>query len=59
MTTQIKPSTLSASSEKPPVIYPAGFVTDPEERRRLVGELRGSMPDMMTQEELRKLRELS
>ena len=59
MTTQIKPSSLRADSEKPPVIYPPGFVTDPEERRRLVGELRGSMPDMMTQEELRKLRELS
>ena len=59
MTTQIKPSTLAADSEKPRVIYPAGFVTDPEERRRLVAELRGSMPDMMTQEELRKLRELS
>jgi hypothetical protein len=59
MTTQIKPSALPAESEKPRIIYPPGFVTDPDERRRLVRELRGSIPDLMTQDQLQKLRELS
>ena len=40
-------------------IKPEGFTDDPKERARIAAELRGSCPDMMTQEELRRMRELS
>lgn len=44
---------------KPRVIYPPGYPTDPVERRRIAKELRGSIPDIMTQEELQELRRKS
>jgi hypothetical protein len=40
-------------------IKPEGFTEDPVERARIVEELHGSCPDIMTQEELRRMREES
>jgi hypothetical protein len=45
--------------EKPRVIFPSDYVSDPIKRRRLARELKGGIPDIMTQQELRKLRNLS
>jgi hypothetical protein len=43
---------------RPGIYKPEGYIEDPEERRRLARELRGSMPDLPTVEEfLRKRRE--
>jgi hypothetical protein len=44
---------------RPRIIYPPGYITDPEERRKLARELRGSMPDIMTQEQLQEMRRQS
>ena len=49
----------SAKVSKPRVIYPPGYVTDPAERRRIAKELRGSIPDIMTQEQLQEMRRKS
>jgi hypothetical protein len=41
------------------IYKPEGYIEDPEERRRLAEELRGSMPDLPTVEEfLRRRRQL-
>ena len=40
----------------PGIIKPEGYIEDPDERRRIAEELRGSMPDLPTVEEFLKLR---
>jgi hypothetical protein len=47
------------TERKPRVIYPPGYPTDSAERRRIAKELRGSIPDIMTQVELQELRQKS
>ena len=49
----------SSDGTKPRVIYPPGYATDPAERRRIAKELRGSIPDIMTQEQLQEMRRKS
>jgi hypothetical protein len=57
-----EPPKLPEASEvetKSRVLYPADYVTDPTERRRMARELRGSIPDIMTHEEFREMRRKS
>jgi hypothetical protein len=55
-TKRISPGKISDRPRRGP-IKPEGFTEDPAERARVVEELHGSCPNMMTQEDLRRMRE--